>query len=256
MSEPTVTKPKGQSDHRSRLYERYVTQHLHSDVENLRQSLTAPQPYLERLIREHLPEDRDAKIVDLGCGYGLLLHVLRSKGYRNLAGIETSAEQVAAAQQLGVTCVRQGDLVETLSNAAPGSFDVIFAFDVIEHFTKDEVLNIFQHVQRSLKTNGTFVLHVPNGEAIFPGRIFFGDFTHQVAFTVRSMQQIAAYAGFDEVRCYEDKPVVHGPISAVRGFLWWAARTGYRFLNMVETGDTGRELILTQNLLAVLQKTK
>lgn len=255
MTEPR-TKVASRGDHRSRLYERYVTQHLHADVESLRQTLKAPQPYFEQVIRTHLPKNPAAAIVDLGCGYGLLLQLLRNKGYRNLTGIETSAEQVTVAQQLGVTSVRQGDILETLSTATPESFDAVIAFDVIEHFTKDEVLDIFQGAHLCLKTGGVFLLHVPNGEAIFPGRIFFGDFTHQTAFTVRSLQQVAAYAGFSEIRCYEDKPVVHGPLSATRRILWWLVRSVYRLLNLIETGDPGRELILSQNLLAVCRKTK
>jgi SAM-dependent methyltransferase len=243
-------------DHRSRLYERYVTLQLRTDVAGLRRSLGRPQPALERIIRRFFPEDRDTAVLDAGCGYGALLHTLRAAGYRNLTGVETSAEQVMTAHELGLGCVRKGDLVEMLRAAPEKSYGVIVAFDVLEHFTKDEILDVLQLMHRALQSGGTLLLHVPNGEAIFPGRIFFGDFTHQTAFTARSLHQVAAYCGFESIRCYEDKPVIHGPFSLVRAFLWAIVRTWYRLLNAVETGDLGSALILSQNLVAVCRKAQ
>lgn len=152
--------------------------------------------------------------------------------------------------------VRQGDLVDFLRAAKEQTFDVIVAFDVLEHFTKDEILDVLETIFRALKPGGLLLLHVPNGEAIFSGKIFFGDFTHQTAFTAKSMHQVAAYCGFQSINCYEDKPVVHGPVSTMRAIAWAVVRTGYRLLNAIETGDPGSSLILSQNLLAVCRKAR
>lgn len=250
----SANKTHDQSDYRSRLYERYVTLQVGADPAALRARLASAQPYLEKIVANHFPADRNVKILDVGCGYGLLLHVLRRLGYRNLAGIETSAEQVESARALGLDCVRRGDLLEVLRSGAESACDVIVAFDVLEHFTKDEVLDVLGLIFDSLKPGGTLLLHVPNGEAIFAGKVFFGDFTHQTAFTAKSLHQIAAYCGFTEIACYEDKPVMHGPVSLVRAILWWIVRTRYRLYNAIETGDPGGRLILSQNLLAVCRK--
>ena len=43
----------------------------------------------------HLPADRDAKILDLGCGCGYFLHFLRTEGYTNVLGIDSSADQLS-----------------------------------------------------------------------------------------------------------------------------------------------------------------
>ncbi|HUS18681.1 MAG TPA: class I SAM-dependent methyltransferase [Terriglobales bacterium] len=254
MNESSSVK-RSSSDHRSRLYERYVTLQLQMDLGGLQRSIGAAQPALERTVRKFFPENKAAAILDMGCGYGLLLHVLQRMGYRNLTGIETSPEQVKAAHALGVDCVTQGDLGEVLRSAPAQSWDVIVAFDVLEHFTKDEILNVLEMVFRCLKPGGILLLHVPNGEAIFSGKIFFGDFTHQVAFTHKSMHQVAAYAGFAKVTCYEDKPVPHGVISLVRAMLWAMVRSWYRFVNAVETGDPGGNLIFSQNFVAVCRKS-
>lgn len=248
-----IEKSKYQSDYREALYEHYVTQQVGVDVATLRDQHERPQPYFERLIATHFPADKNAAILDVGCGSGLFLHVLRKAGYRRLEGVEVSKEQVEVAHTLGMDCVRYGDLVVELANVAE-RYDVVVAFDVLEHFGKEEVLDVLTAVFRALRPGGKLIAHVPNGEAIFPGKIFFGDFTHQLGFTAKSVRQVALYAGFSEVQCHEDRPIVHGVFSTVRAMLWWAVRTCFRMINMVETGDTGKELILSQNLLAVCRK--
>jgi 2-polyprenyl-3-methyl-5-hydroxy-6-metoxy-1,4-benzoquinol methylase len=250
MTPPGSGKP---AQHRSRLYERYVSLQVGSEMATLQRQLDAPQPYLARLIAAYFPADKSARILDAGCGSGLLLHVLRTAGYTNATGVETSSEQLEMAHALGIENVQRGDLVEVLGRSE-SAYDVIVAFDVLEHFTKDEVLDLIVSMYRALRPGGRLILHVPNGEAIFAGKIFFGDFTHQVAFTARSIAQIAGYAGFKKVRCCEDKPVIHGLVSGVRRALWCLVRTSYRIVNLIETGDTGKNLILTQNLLAVMDK--
>lgn len=247
---------KPRMDYRARLYECYVTQQMQTDIPSLRRHLDASQPALRGVIDQHFPSNRQAVILDIGCGYGLLLHLLRKAGYANLIGVETSAEQVKAAQELGLDCVKQGDLIDFLRSGAKSSFDVIVAFDVLEHLTKDELLDVLELIYSSLKPEGRLILHVPNGEAIFSGKIVFGDFTHQTAFTAKSVHQVASFAGFSQIDCYEDKPVVHGVFSFVRAMIWGVVRTWYRFLNAAETGDLGSELILSQNLLAVCRKAQ
>lgn len=246
----TITETR---DHRSRLYERYVSLQVQRDQRELASMLEAPNPYLERVIARHFPAERHARILDAGCGFGHLLHVLSKQGYSQAAGVEASGEQVEVARSLGLKNVQQANLLDVLQRN-PGTYDVIVAFDVLEHFTKDEVLEVLTAAYGALKPGGKFILHVPNGEAIFAGKIYFGDFTHQVAFTAKSLRQVAMYAGFTRVECFEDKPVVHGVFSAIRAALWWVVRTKFRFINMVETGDTGGALILSQNFLAVCRK--
>ena len=67
-------------------------------------------PYLRRLIKRHFPSDKNARILDLGCGTGTLLTLLQEASYRNCWGVDSSTEQVTKAQAMGVSMVTQGDL--------------------------------------------------------------------------------------------------------------------------------------------------
>src|SRR5437870_7579155 len=46
--------------------------------------------------------NKAARIADLGCGYGSFLYFLHEEGYRNIAGVDISAEQVDSARKLGI----------------------------------------------------------------------------------------------------------------------------------------------------------
>lgn len=52
------------------------------------------------MIRRHFPADRDAAILELGCGRGALLHAFRQTGHINARGVDGSSEQVDAARCL------------------------------------------------------------------------------------------------------------------------------------------------------------
>jgi len=158
------------------------------------------------------------------------------------------------AVRLGIAGVVQGDLGEALAALADGSQAAVVSFDVIEHFTKDETIDFVDQVLRVLQPGGRWIIHVPNGESPFGGRSRFGDFTHEQAFTRGSLTQLLLASGFATVACYEDAPVVHGAASRVRALLWRPIRLALRLYLAVETGDTGRDAIFSQNLLAVAVK--
>jgi 2-polyprenyl-3-methyl-5-hydroxy-6-metoxy-1,4-benzoquinol methylase len=211
-------------------------------------------PYLRQLVRRYFPTDLNAVILDLGCGHGALLHVLHKEGYTNTRGVDSSPEQVAAARRLGIAGVEQDDVVSTLAKTASASLDVVVAFDVIEHFTKDELVALADEVLRVLRPGGRWIIHAPNAEGLFGGRIRYGDFTHELAFTRSSLTQLLKAGGFARVACYEDRPVPHGVKSVMRAALWALIRAGLLLILAVETGAFQKAAIFSQNLLAVAER--
>jgi cyclopropane fatty-acyl-phospholipid synthase-like methyltransferase len=79
------------------------------------------------------------------------------------------------------------------------TYDVIFARDVIEHFTKDEILEVLTLIFSSLKDRGVFILQCLNAESPFMGRILYGDFTHEMTFTRNNLHQILTTTGFKHI---------------------------------------------------------
>jgi SAM-dependent methyltransferase len=241
-----------QPKYRERIYRHYVDAAMQSLAPATLAGLAPRRPYLERLVRRHFPAAKDAAVLDLGCGHGALIHVAREMGYADLLGIDNSPAQVAAAKRLGIQGVHQGDLLEALKSLPAASRDAVVAFDVIEHFTKDELIDVTDEVLRVLKPGGRWIVHVPNGASLFGGASRYDDLTHELAFTCESLTQLTIASGFRSAAFFEDEPVAHGIKSAARLVLWKMIRAMLRFYLTVETGAA--QPVLTQNMLAVAIK--
>ena len=246
--------PTCRSAYRSRIYQYYVKASTQSIAPESIGGLKPRSHQIKKIIRDHFPQDRSASILDLGCGHGAFIHFIRAAGYIDVSGIDRSPQQVAAANRLGVKNVLEGDLAETLCSLPEQSKDVIITFDVLEHFTKDEMLGFVDEVYRVIHNGGKWIIHTPNGESPFGGRMLFWDYTHELAFTRNSISQLLLASGFSKVSCYEDVPVVHGTKSAIRFFLWKCIRALLRLYMAVETGSGKSDCIFTQNFLTIAIK--
>src|SRR5881628_1814514 len=126
--------------YRERIYRQYVTARdkplAPANVEALQPRL----PFFRKVIRQHFPRDRNAAILELGCGHGAFLYAMHQAGYRSAWGVDGAVEQVAAARELGIDGVEQGDVMSALAATRRGSLDLVVAFDLIEHFTKGELI--------------------------------------------------------------------------------------------------------------------
>ncbi len=236
---------------RERIYGAYVTHRNEPLAPESISGLEPRMPYLGWLVRTCMPADRNIAILDIGCGHGAFLYALRQAGYDNVRGVDGSGEQVQAAARLGIHGVVQGDLMQALRECADGSLDVVIAFDVIEHFTKAELIPLVDQMLRVLKPGGRCVIHAPNGESPFGNRVRFGDYTHEQAFTRTSMTQLLVASGFARVETFEDRPIPHGITSAVRAALWRLIRVVLLCYIAIETGSIDRRAVFSQSLLAV-----
>lgn len=238
------------SDYRDSIYEDYESGPQPSNISDLRPRA----PYLRKLVREHFPREKTATVLDIGCGYGALLHFAKEAGYTNVFGMDRSPSQVRTAVKLGIEGVRQVDWSDGLASVPLGSTDAVVALDVVEHFRKDELVPLLGRIFRVLRHGGRLIVHTVNGESPMAGSTFFGDITHETCFTRVSLAQLLRSTGFEDIRSYEDAPIPHGLVSTARWGLWLGIRSVLRFATAAETGDIGRKAILTRNFLTVAIK--
>ncbi|HUS10196.1 MAG TPA: methyltransferase domain-containing protein [Pyrinomonadaceae bacterium] len=251
MIETEIPKSALDASVRDRLYGQYRSNQTALKPDDERRQRA---PYLRRLIKRHFPRDRNSRILDLGCGSGTLLYFLREAGYTFLCGVDNSTEQIEQARMLGFSEVRQEDVFNFLSSAPSASFDVVAAFDIIEHLTKSELLLFADEIHRTLAPGGLWIIHAPNAEGFLGSRIRYSDLTHEQAFTPASIEQLGRAAGFRSSECFEDAPIAHGLKSVARLLVWKIARAFIRLYFVAETGDTGRTAIFSQNVLALVRK--
>jgi len=239
-------------NYREKLYSTYVsthTSHLY-DAPTLKE-IRKQFPVWKSYYRRFLPKDMAAKILDIGCGNGGFVYYLKSLGYENSSGIDISPEQVEVAKSLGIKGIECADIVSFLRDKK-SIYDAIFARDVIEHFTKDSIIELLELIFNSLKRGGVVIIQTPNAESPFGSSYRYGDFTHEIAFTRSSLNQVLRVAGFEKVDFYPTGPVPKGIKSAIRFMLWKVIEMMLRFYMLVETGSS--EGIYTQNIICVAKK--
>lgn len=234
------------SKYRQLLYKKYTSTHIREDGGILLKMRSA---YLKNFIKKFFPKDKDLKILEVGCGYGALIHNARILGFNDVMGIDISEEQVLLAEKLGISGISYGNLQEKISILLEGSFGSIIAFDVMEHMDRNELIEFLKSVRRLLVTNGELIMHVPNGASPFFGRVRYGDLTHEICFTQSSISQLLYAMGFKDVRCFEETPVVVGITSAIRWILWKIFR-GIMCTILISESGTINE-IFSQNMVVV-----
>lgn len=234
---------------KDRFYQSYTSTHVnHRKGEAALDRFRTEFPAWEKHFGHLLPSSREAIILDVGCGRGGMVYWLQQRGYRNAEGIDLSSEQVATARRLGIDNVRQGDLTNYLLNR-PASYDALILRDVVEHFTREEIVEVLQLCQAAIRPGGVVIVQVPNAESPFFGRIRYGDFTHELAFTSTSVAQLFNVLGFVDLRVYPTEPVIAGVRSLGRAALWSLVKAFYRVLLFAELGRG--QWIFTQGLIAV-----
>jgi 2-polyprenyl-3-methyl-5-hydroxy-6-metoxy-1,4-benzoquinol methylase len=202
--------------------------------------------YLEKFI----PHNKKATILDIGCGDGNLVYWLKSKGYENVEGVDISPEQIESGLSLGISNLYIGDISIFLQDIK-GKYDLIIARDVFEHFTKQEFFDALILIRKALVDNGKLIIQVPNGEGINYTSIFYGDITHEMAFTRSSLRQLTMATGFRNVTVYPINPYPKGIKGFIRSILWSYKVIFIRFWHMVERG--GSNGIYTANLIAQIE---
>jgi SAM-dependent methyltransferase len=150
---------------------------------------------------KHLPENRDAKILVISCGYGYFVHLLKSVGYTAVSGIDSDPEKVRVATEKGLNC--------TVGNAFPflgnprGSYDVIIAEQEINHLTKEEIIIFLNLCRKSLVKGGALLVHSLNGANPITGsEALAQNFDHYNTFTEYSLRQVLEHTGFGEVNVF------------------------------------------------------
>ena len=235
--------------YKERLYATYLADHLTPRKGGASlDALRARSARWDKTLRPFLPDDRSAAIADLGCGYGSVVWWLQQRGYANASGVDVSHDQIEQGARLGVRQLQQGDVLEFLRTAT-GRYDLLIARDLFEHLTKEDTLEALTLCREALRPGGALLLQVPNGESPFAGRIIYGDFTHETAFTQASLGQVLRAAGFDSVACHPVRPVVYGVKSWLRAVVWRLFESVLVTAILAEIGPV--RPIVTQNLLAV-----
>jgi SAM-dependent methyltransferase len=111
---------------------------------------------LAALIERKLPLPDNARILEIGCGTGHNLEMLKRFGRVDAVEIDGAARAIASAR-LGHAVINAP--LPELSGIADGTYDLVAIFDVLEHIGEDEEALI--SIARVLKPGGRILITVP-----------------------------------------------------------------------------------------------
>jgi SAM-dependent methyltransferase len=137
-----------------------------------------------------------APVLDVGCGRGELLSLLREAGVE-ARGVDADSDMVAFARGEGLA-VEQADAIEYLEGLEDGSLGGIFAGQVVEHFPPGSLQALLGLAARKLRPGGLLVAETINPLSPLALRNYFADLTHAQPLVPETLALLAGQAGFQE----------------------------------------------------------
>jgi O-antigen chain-terminating methyltransferase len=137
-----------------------------------------------------------APVLDVGCGRGELLQLLREAAIE-ARGIDADADMVAYARGDGLD-VEQADLVEYLERLEDGSLGGIFMGQVVEHLPPGVLVRSLELAARKLRPGGLLVAETINPLSPLALRHYFADLTHAQPLVPETLELLALQSGFAE----------------------------------------------------------
>lgn len=107
-----------------------------------------------RMAAEELQIQPDDSFLDIGCGYGFMVHLAETEfGCRKATGITLSKNQVEAGYSKSL------QLKHYMELPAEGQFDKIYTCGMISHLSRTEIEQYYRHVYGLLKSGGKVWFH-------------------------------------------------------------------------------------------------
>jgi SAM-dependent methyltransferase len=146
------------------------------------------------------------RVVDLGCGRGELLALLR-KANVSAYGVELNPDNVAVCRDQGLEMI-EGDAVSHLEGLEDATLDGMVASHLIEHLETQSLWRLITAASQKLDENGILILETPNPESLLAGSInFHRDPTHVRPIHPDTLLFLCESAGFGSVEIRRLAPV-------------------------------------------------
>jgi O-antigen chain-terminating methyltransferase len=157
------------------------------------------QPYLE--------DFRDAApVLDIGCGRGEFLVLLREAGIE-ARGVDRDADMVAFCRAEGLD-VQHGDAGEYLAGLDDESLGGVFAAQLVEHLRPPSLVRLLELAAAKLRPGGVLVAETVNPLALGALKNYFADLTHAQPLVPETLVLLVRQAGFRraDVRFLNEPP--------------------------------------------------
>ena len=111
-----------------------------------------------------MPRGEGRQFLDIGCNWGRWCVAAANRGYQP-TGIDPYAEAIEAAHRIARQLDVPARYVVAEAEQLPfpdDTFDVVFSYSVLQHFTKEEAVRALSEIGRVLRPGGTALLQFAN----------------------------------------------------------------------------------------------
>ncbi|WP_067565444.1 class I SAM-dependent methyltransferase [Ferroacidibacillus organovorans] len=141
----------------------------------------------------------ERQVLDLGCGRGEWLELLKENGFQAV-GVDLDRGMLEACVERGLT-VSEKDALTALRELSDESQLIVSGFHIAEHLPFDVLSDLVCEAVRVLKPGGLLILETPNPENIKVATAnFYLDPTHQRPIPQQLLVFLAEYFGFSRVK--------------------------------------------------------
>jgi len=161
-------------------------------------------PYIQNVVTQNAP------LLDIGCGRGEWLHLLKNNNIA-AAGIDTNAASVQKCSAQGLN-VLHADAITYLSTTEEKSLSAITLFQVLEHLPFATMVHLLRLALRALVPGGVLIAEVPNSETLSVGAsTFWIDPTHERPLFPGLLKFLASEVGYTSVESLYSSPIAPEP---------------------------------------------
>jgi 2-polyprenyl-3-methyl-5-hydroxy-6-metoxy-1,4-benzoquinol methylase len=160
--------------------------------------------------------DKAGKVLDLGCGRGEFLELLRENGI-DAQGIDLNEQMIEICRDKGFDC-QKGDVIESLNQCQDNSLGGIFSSQVIEHLPPHYLQRMIELAYFKLVPGGHLVLETLNPASVFGlVQIYFLDLTHQKPIHPQTLKFLMETSGFEDVEIQYSAPLEEEQLQTLPG---------------------------------------
>lgn len=181
-------------------------------------------------------------LLDIGCGTGDFLHQAKQSGYE-VVGVDINEPALKEARRKGLANVFCGSLDEFRKANPDATFDVVTAFEVLEHLSNPN--EFMRQIAGLLRPGGTLAVSVPNADRPMPfARDVFDQPPHHLSrWTADALRRFLRNHGY-MVEEMETSTLPTWEFS--RHTVYWTTQLGLRLFKRLSFGKAaGGEQTLT-----------
>ena len=175
-------------------------------------SATAKESLYFSKLRNKFKLGDSLDVLEIGFGNGAFLDFSKAVGW-NISGVELIPTLIDRAAQNGFKVFHSIHDIPIQNK-----YDLIVAFDVLEHIEQDQLLSFLEKIRNFLNPNGILIIRVPNGSSPFGLSNQYGDVTHKSVITDSKMDYWANCINLEiNYKGGDIFPIYNGKIIKVSG---------------------------------------